>query len=260
MRIYINNMKNNLAVPIAIVIAGIIMGGALYFGNKNGSPANNQNESQDTPVNTVQQNAGPKEISSKDHVLGNPSAEISYFIYSDLQCPYCRRFHSTIKQITEDYVKNGKIKMIFRHFPLSMIHPNAEKFAEATECAVELGGETKFWEYMDKLIELDTDDTSKTAEAVGLDKTQFESCLNGGKYAEKVKADYDSGINAGVQGTPHSIIVKDGKNYPVSGALPHLETNPALYEVLEETQRKILCNETSKSCGIKIAIDKILSE
>lgn len=253
-------MKNNLAVPIAIVIAGVIMGGALYFGNKNESPVVNNNPNESSPVNTGQQNSGPKEISSKDHVLGNPNAEITYFIYSDLQCPYCRRFHSTIQQITEDYVKSGKIKIIFRHFPLSMIHPNAEKFAEASECAAELGGETKFWEYMDKLIELDTDNTSKTAEAIGIDKTQFENCLNSGKYAEKVKADYDSGISAGVQGTPHSIIVKDGKNYPISGALPYLETDPALYEALEESQRKILCNDTDKSCGIKIAIDKILSE
>lgn len=235
------------------------MGCALYFGNKNESPVNN-NPSESNPVSAGQQNAGPKEISSKDHVLGNPNAEISYFIYSDIQCPYCRKFHSTIKQITEDYVKSGKVKIIFRHFPLSTMHPNAEKFAEATECAAELGGETKFWEYMDKLIELDTDDASKTAEAVGLDKTQFESCLNSGKYAEKVKADYDSGINAGVQGTPHSIIAKNGKNYPISGALPYLTADPSLYEALEETQRKILCNDTDKSCGIKIAIDKVLSE
>lgn len=255
-------MKNNLAVPIAIVIAGLIMGSALYFGGKNETPADNNpaNPSASNPANTSQPNEEPKEISSKDHVLGNPNAEISYFIYSDLQCPYCRKFHSTIQQITEDYVKNGKIKMVFRHFPLSKMHPNAEKFAEATECAAELGGKTKFWEYMGKLIELDTDDTSKTAGAIGLDKTKFENCLNSGKYAEKVKADYDSGTSAGVQGTPHSIIVKNGKNYPISGALPYLETNPALYEALEESQRKILCNDADKICGIKIAIDKILSE
>lgn len=255
-------MKNNLSVPIAIVIAGLIIGAALYFGSNNKSdtgsnPADNQNNLANTP----QQTSGPGEISEKDHVLGNPGADLSMFVYSDLQCPYCRNFHATLKQIIEDYVKNSKVKIIFRHFPLSMMHPDAEKFAEATECAAELGGETKFWDYMDKLIELDSSDTSKVAEVLGLDKTNFENCLNSAKYADKIKGNLEDGINAGVQGTPTSIIVdKKGGKYPIFGALPYLSTDPSLYQALDEAQRKILCTEENKNCGIKIAIDKLLSQ
>lgn len=227
-------MKNNLSIPIAVVIAGLIIGAALYFGSNNKSniasnPAGNQNN----PTNTPQQTSGPGEISDKDHVLGNPGADLSMFVYSDLQCPYCRNFHATLKQVIEDYVKNGKVKIIFRHFPLSMMHPDAEKFAEATECAAELGGETKFWDYMDKLIELDSSDTSKVAEVLGLDKTSFENCVNNSKYADKIKGNLEDGVNAGVQGTPTSIIVsKDGKKTPIAGALPYEQIKLTLDQLL----------------------------
>lgn len=227
-------MKNNLSIPIAVVIAGLIIGAALYFGSNNKSniasnPAGNQNN----PTNTPQQTSGPGEISDKDHVLGNPGADLSMFVYSDLQCPYCRNFHATLKQVIEDYVKNAKVKIIFRHFPLSMMHPDAEKFAEATECAAELGGETKFWDYMDKLIELDSSDTSKVAEEIGLDKTRFENCLNSAKYADKIKGNLEDGVNAGVQGTPTSIIVsKDGKKTPIAGALPYEQIKLTLDQLL----------------------------
>lgn len=227
-------MKNNLSVPIAIVIAGLIIGAGLYFGSNNKSDTgSNPADSKNNPANTPQQASGPGEISDKDHVLGNPGADLSMFVYSDLQCLYCRRFHATLKQVIEDYVKNGKVKIIFRHFPLSMMHPDAEKFAEATECAAELGGETKFWDYMDKLIELDSSDTSKVAEVLGLNKTNFENCLNSAKYANKIKWDLEDGVSAGVQGTPSSIIVsKDGKKTPIVGALPYEQIKLALDQLL----------------------------
>ena len=251
-------MKNNLAIPIAIVIAGIIIGGALYFGNKNNTPSN---QAQISPSNT-DQSPKPSGISDKDHVLGNPDAGISMFVYSDLQCPYCKIFHATLKQVIEDYVKNGKIKIIFRHFPLSSIHPNAEKLAEGSECAAEIGGETKFWDFMDKIVELDTTDPLEAAKGISLDKNKFEECINSGKYAEKVENDFNSGTNAGVQGTPASIIVKNDKVIPIYGAMPYLETDPSLYQALSQEPglKDILCNDSDQSCGIKIAIDKILAE
>lgn len=248
-------MNQKLSIPIAIVIAGIIVGSAVYFSRDNASP-----DSQMADVAQQAQDLKIPTIVDDDHVLGDPNAQVSYFLYSDLECPFCQRFHSIVKQISEDYVKNGKIKLIYRHFPLASIHPNAEKFSQATECAAELGGETKFWDYMDKLIELQTNDTLKVAEEIGLDKQKFENCLNSNKYAQKISQSSEEAVNAGIQGTPHSIIVKGDKAYPVSGALPYLLSDPQFFQMLDEEQKKLLCLDNTQTCGIKIAIDKILSE
>ena len=250
-------MKNNLAIPTAIIIAGLIIGGAVYFSGKYNSvpEPDDQAAAEETQEQTIKAFA----VRINDHILGNPKAEISYFIYTDLECPFCRNFHSTIRQIAEDYAKQGKLKIIFKHFPLSSIHPNAEKFAESAECAAEIGGESKFWDYVDKLVELNINEVSKVAEEVGLDKLSFEECLNSGKYAQKVAQDFEDGVNAGVQGTPHSIIVKSDQSYPISGALPYILEDIQFFQMLNKNQKDFMCLKDTQICGIKIAIDNLLS-
>lgn len=87
-------------------------------------------------------------ILSSDYILGNKNAKISIFEFSDFQCPYCGVFHPNINQALAEY--QDKIRVVFRHFPLTSIHPKAQKAAEATECA---GIQGKFWEYADELFE-----------------------------------------------------------------------------------------------------------
>ncbi len=251
-------MNRNFSIPLAIIVAGLIIGVAIYFTRGAGVP-----DTEDQDANAVSsQNQEQKipEITEGDHILGNPDASISYFIYSDLQCTYCRNFHETIKQITDDYVKDGKVKIIFRHFPLSSLHPKAEELAQGAECAAKIGGEQKFWDFMDKLIESDSIDAGKTAGDIGIDEKKFEECLKNGEFSPKISKDTQLGIDNGVQGTPHSIIVKNGKAYPVIGALPFYLSDPNFYNALEEWQRKIVCLDDAKTCGIKIAIDKLLSD
>ncbi|MFH1956172.1 MAG: thioredoxin domain-containing protein, partial [Patescibacteria group bacterium] len=252
-------MKENLSVPIAIVVAGIIIGGALYFSNMGGSNTSDNPNPTPTPTGTEMAELGPGPITEQDHVLGNPNAPVSMFIYSDLECPYCRNFHETTNQVSNDYGKNGQVKIIFRHFPLSQIHPSAQKLAEGSECAAELGGEEKFWGFIDKLIELGTTDPLKTAQSIGIDKTAFQSCLDSGKYAQKISSDLQDGIESGVQGTPNAIIVSNsGKKYYIPGAFPYLDS--ALYSQLDPVQRTDICSEETQECGVKITIEKALAE
>src|SRR5690349_16280049 len=82
---------------------------------------------------------------SRDHIYGNPDAPISLVEYSDFECPFCKRFHSTAKEIIDAY--GGKVNWVYRHFPLSMHNPGAEKQAEASECVAQLGGNDAFWKY-----------------------------------------------------------------------------------------------------------------
>lgn len=93
-------------------------------------------------------------VTPKDHISGNPQADLMIVEYSDPECPFCKRFHETMTQTMSEYGKSGKVAWVYRHFPLDSIHSKARKESEAIECAGEIGGNDKFWEYMNKLMEI----------------------------------------------------------------------------------------------------------
>jgi protein-disulfide isomerase len=128
-----------------------------------------------------------------------------------------------MKQIVDAY--KGKVRWVYRHFPLNSIHPDAQKAAEAAECAAEQG---KFWEMSDKMFEkqtlgLSVAQLSQYARESGVkDIAKFDSCVSSGKYASRVASDLAGGEAAGVTGTPGTIILtKDGKKQLIPGALPY---------------------------------------
>ena len=129
-----------------------------------------------------------------------------------------------MKQVMEAY--EGKVVWVYRHFPIDQLHSKARKESEASECAGELGGNEKFWEYVDKIYEvtpsnngLDPALLPKLAEEIGLNKKAFEGCLKSGKYAEKIASQIEEAEKAGAKGTPYSIIItKKGKRYAIPGA------------------------------------------
>ena len=211
-----------LSVPIAIVVAGALIAGALYYSN---IKAVKQGVMATTPSSTIDM----KPVSSSDHILGNPNADLVIVEYSDLECPFCKVFHTTLKRVMSEYGSDGKVAWVYRHFPIDALHPKSRKESEATECANELGGAQKFWEYTDMVYSttnsndsLDPAQLPIIAGKVGLDVKAFNTCLASGKYAAKVEADYQDAIKAGGQGTPTSIIVsKDGTKTPIVGAQPY---------------------------------------
>lgn len=162
-------------------------------------------------------------VTDDDHIRGDKNAPITLIEYSDVQCPFCSRFHPTLIQALNDY--KGQVRWVYRHFPLSSIHPDAQKAAEASECANEQG---KFWEMLDKMFEkqslgLSVAQLSAYAKEAGVrDAKKFDSCLSSGKYAQTVAADAQSGEAAGVSSTPATIVIgKDGSKQIIPGALPY---------------------------------------
>lgn len=155
-----------------------------------------------------------------DTVKGDAKAPVTIVEFSDYQCPFCTRFYQTEKQIDEQYVKTGKVKFVYRDFPLSF-HQNAQKAAEAAECAGEQG---KYWEMHDKLFDnsqadgtgLNTADLKKYAVDLSLDTTKFNTCLDTGAMAKEVQKDFNDGQAAGIQGTPGFFV----NGVPISGAQP----------------------------------------
>ena len=157
----------------------------------------------------------------RDHVQGNPDATISLIEYSDFECPYCKRFHATPKQVLESY--GDSVNWVYRHYPLRFHNPGAQKQAEASECAGELGGNVAFWKYTDGLYTRTKSggrgfplaQLVPLAEEQGLDSQAFKECLDSGRYAARVKEDLDEGISIGVTGTP-ATIMRNNKTGEVS--------------------------------------------
>lgn len=213
--------RNNLTIPVAIVVAGVLIAGALFFTNKNKVSA---------PVETKKEKAGItiEAVTADDHILGNPKAPIMIVEFSDTECPYCKNFQTTMQKVIDTYGKTGKVAWVYRHFPIDQLHPKARKEAEATECATELGGNEGFWKYIDNLYkitpsnnDLDLSLLPKIAEDSGLDKTKFETCLDSGKYADKVEKNNKDAVAAGGRGTPYTVIITKHEKIAISeGAIP----------------------------------------
>lgn len=216
---------NKLFVPVSIVVAGLIVAGAIFFtGEKSGVPANPTDKPADTQV-TVEP------LTDKDHVQGNRDAEIVVIEYSDYECPFCGRFHPTMEQIMSEYGASGKVAWAYRHFPLDQIHPDARPASEASECVAELGGNDAFWNYTKKLFEgqptsLTAENLKSNAEAVGVNGDEFTACVESGRHAATVEAQYQSGLTLAQAdpqfGTPYSVVLtKDGQQVVIPGAQPY---------------------------------------
>jgi protein-disulfide isomerase len=136
--------------------------------------------------------------------MGDAKAKVILVEFSDYQCPFCGRYaNDTYSKIADDYVKTGKVKYVLRNFPLEQLHPNAEKAAEAAECAGEQG---KYWEMHERLFknqsQLDAKELPAHALVLGLDQPKFQDCMSTGKFTAKVKADQAEGAKLNVTGTP----------------------------------------------------------
>lgn len=164
-----------------------------------------------------------------DPVKGNETASVTIIEFSDFECPFCgRHFAHTYPQIIESYVDTGKVKYVFKNFPLSF-HKKAQKAAEAAECAFDQG---KFWEYHDTLFEnqeeLAISNLRFYAANLGLNTSEFDECLDSNKYKAEVKKDFEEGLELGVKGTPTFFI--NGKK--LVGALPFYEFENAIEAAL----------------------------
>jgi len=223
-------------IPVAIFLAGVMISFAvIYSAGRNATqPANVGDSLGGRVVPAAVDNIKP--VTSDDHIRGNPNAPIKIVEFSDIECPFCKRFHSTMKQVLEEYP--DEVAWVYRHFPLDQIHPNARSAAEASECIAVLGGNDKFWAYLDTLFErtfsLNRSGLASAAEQVGVNRSAFETCLSSGKHANDVENDYQDGVSSGAQGTPYSVVVtKDDQKLVISGAQPFSAVKQILDAVLK---------------------------
>jgi protein-disulfide isomerase len=154
-------------------------------------------------------------VTARDHVTGPDDAPVTLVEYGDYECPYCGMAYPMVKRAQQEL--KGQLRFVYRNFPLAELHPHARLAAQAAEAAAAQG---KFWEMHDMIFEhqdaLERQDLIGYAKTLGLDIPQFESDLEAGTYAKKVRDDFRNGVRSGVNGTPTFFV--NGERYDGSWA------------------------------------------
>lgn len=215
-------------IPGSIVLAGIIIAGAVMYSNGGFGGGSKQPPS---PVETGLQ------ATKDDVVLGDAKAPVTIIEYGDYQCPFCSKFFAEIEPaIIEKYVKTGKAKFIFRSF--QFLGPESGAAAEAVYCAKEQG---KFWEYHDAVYaaeHLDGQEQNgnlnrnlflQIADGLNLDKTKFSDCIDGRKYAPRIQEDAANGQKVGVSSTPTTFV----NGTKILGAVPFEQISAVIDQALK---------------------------
>jgi protein-disulfide isomerase len=173
------------------------------------------------------------QIDASDPVIGTQNAAVTIVEFSDFQCPYCLRAAPTLKKLRDAY--GDRVRVVWKDFPLTQIHPQAFKAAEAARCAADQG---KFWEFHDQLFgnqqALQPDDLKRYAATMGLDATKFNECLDSSKFAERVRSGVAMGTRLGVNSTPTMYV--NGRL--VSGAQPYEVFTGIIDEELARSGKK----------------------
>lgn len=236
--------NSSIAIPIAIVIGFALIAVAVYFSGS-GAPTNPSPTVNQQPVaNDVTPDAAIRPITADDHVRGNPNAPIVLIEYTDYDCPFCKSFHGTMEQIMSEYGTTGEVAWVLRHFPLQQLHPNAPLIAQASECVAELAGDNgneAFWEFSDKIfngrgINEPTNmlDLPDYAVEVGVDRVAFESCMDSDRHRDGILASVQEGFDAGIRGTPHTVVIVGDEQAVINGAQPYQVVKGIIEDLLAQ--------------------------
>jgi protein-disulfide isomerase len=160
-----------------------------------------------------------KPVTDEDHSQGPKNAKVTMIEFSDFQCPYCQKVHPTLKQVMKEY--EGKVRWVYRHYPLESIHANARPAANASECIADLGGDEAFWGFADEAY---TNQSSlgdafylDIAKKLGINEKKFTDCYSAKKFDSDVQTDIADASASGIQGTPGTFI----NGTLISGAYPY---------------------------------------
>jgi|SRR6056297_1566105 len=222
--------RNSILIPVAILAGFGLVAAAIFFSGS-GQPQyvvdNGPTENQVQPEDSGDpENINP--VTEDDWIRGNPNAPIQIVEFSDYDCPFCKNFHDTMKQIMAEYGPSGQVSWVYRHFPLAQLHPNAPRIALAAECVGNLGGNEAFWTFSDLVFdERGTNEPTNItrleefAVTSGVDATAFNNCVENEEYLDDVQADFDNAVAVGGRGTPHSIVIVGDQTGVINGAQPY---------------------------------------
>ena len=187
---------------------------------------------------------------SGKHIYGKEDARYSLVVFSDIECPYCKKYHKTPKNVVDKYPDH--VNWQFKHFPLGFHDPVAGVEAIATECAAEVGGNRAFWVFLQQMMDetkgngQGAGDLQTIAERIGLDGEKFVSCVREGKHRETIDKHIAKGKELGVNSTPVTFLVdnKTGKNIMLKGMVSEGNVLGALQKIKQEADAAL--NQSGK--------------
>lgn len=239
--------SNPYIIPLSVVVSGVLIAGAIMYAGDGGSlrqiaqvggAVTGTGSANENDTNTGDK-IETRPVSADDRILGDPSAPIKIVEFSDMECPFCSQFHATMRQVIDEYGKNGSVAWVYRHFPLESIHPSARLAAHGAECARELGGPAKFWDFTNTVFERQREGLGspmflQIAGSIGLNNNAFSSCLESGKYNDLIDQHMEDAFTAGARGTPYSVVVAaDGSTVvAINGAEPYASVKQKIDQAL----------------------------
>jgi protein-disulfide isomerase len=214
--------KNSWIIAGAVLLGSLIVSGAIFFSR--GASLKNSDATAIQPRDN--QPTGPVKVSvDDDPVLGDKNAPLTLIEFSDYECPFCKKsFEQVLPELKKNYIDTGKVKFVYRDFPLSF-HANAQKEAEAAECARAQSNDTMYFKFHDQIFTQTTaggtglalTELPVIAKNLGLNVNQFQQCLDSGKFKDEVAKDMADGTKAGVSGTPSWFIGTSTKDGMIDG-------------------------------------------
>lgn len=177
-------------------------------------------------------------------------AKIAIVEFSDYECPYCKSFHdNTLDQIIKNYVDTGDAIFVYRDFPLSFHEPAATTEAQAAQCVFKLAGDEKYYDFANLIYAntgtngkgMSNDKLLELVDKVGVNKGDFQKCVDSGEFKDEIKQDETDGGDAGINGTPGFIVgILDSEGNVdgemVSGAQPYSVFQTAIEKQLERAK------------------------
>ena len=213
------------AIPIAIIVGFAMIAVAIFFtNNREAAPAQVVNEANNQESEVVA-SSGPRPVDETDYIRGNPNAPILLIEYSDYDCPFCKQYHDTMNQIMDEFGVEGRVAWVYRQFPLEQLHPNSPRISEAALCVGDIGGNTAFWQFSDLIFEQREPDAPTNvvrlpdyAERAGVDRAQYNACMDSGRMQQAVLDSMKDGFDAGIRGTPYTYVVAGNQQAVINGA------------------------------------------
>lgn len=238
-----------LTIPQAILVAGALIAGAILI-NSIAKQQSLQRTGQSDAVATADTNAPAEDAGlarlvlpfepGVDHARGAENPKITIYEYSDIDCPFCHRFHGTLQEIVAAYPND--VRWVYRHLPLEQLHPEARQKAVIAECVFAQQGTGAFWGVVDEMYA----NPSSIAELpdyvaqYGLDRDTYESCLGSSDMQARIQRDITNAFatkGGSSIGTPWSIIaLPDGTFIPLSGAQPTAVVASIIDAILVQTE------------------------
>ncbi len=205
---------------------------------------------------------------SKDHILGNPDAPLFIIEYSDTECPFCRDFHNTVKNILEDWGPTGNVSLVYRH--MATLNSNSYNEALASECVAEISGNQDFWKYIASIynqkfgMQIDPQEPRANiyllATDLGIPEEEMIDCVESDRFKEKVDRQLIEAISEGAKGTPFIVLeYRKGFSEQVDDVVKNIQKQANVAMYFSSDNKKIVIDGALSYEQLSLLIDSIFT-